>query len=393
MASQKVSPVKIAGINVLVLIGLLLTTNLLSFLILEIREHSKYLIQSIADGLPSISLAEYKNEFHNLSRWELPNYSDEFRAKQIFDDLKILKTEYRPYIGWSRLQAKLDTITINTEGDRIHTLPHHLPVDAPIVRFFGGSTVFGTGARDNDTTPAIFNRLNPYLRVLNHGEASFLSRQELARLINLYGQGKSADLVVFYDGLNDVGVLCREDTQITGHNRSEEISVRIKQSNSFLHALNGVFLKYTAQLVRYIKVRILGAPQQKYSCASDPTRAQNVARVLINNWKMARSLVIEQGGRFIAILQPVAYYGHPRTEHVFQHLEISALREDYETVYPIIIEMMEDYDYMHDLTSAFNGDSFIYIDYGHVSKLGNQIIAQKIDEIYHAARSAETRPQ
>src|SRR3546814_12149297 len=80
----------------------------------------------------------------------------------------------------------------------------------------------GTGAVNEDTSPARFECLRPRWRVYNHGETAYVSRQALAQLINLYSQGERSDLVVFYDGVNDVGALCRREIELPGTLRQKQ---------------------------------------------------------------------------------------------------------------------------------------------------------------------------
>ena len=63
--------------------------------------------------------------------------------------------------------------------------------------------MWGTGSPDEGTLAARFNALHPDLRVHNHGESGYVSRQNLARLQSLVNEGEAMDLVIFYDGYND----------------------------------------------------------------------------------------------------------------------------------------------------------------------------------------------
>src|SRR5690606_37153586 len=122
-----------------------------------------------------------------------------------------LSMYYRDFVGWDRRPFSGETITINYAGERILPGAQPGPDDAPAPRFFGGSTMWGTGAPDEGTIPALFGELRPGMRIHNHGETGFVLRQSLAELVNVYAEGGRADLLVFYDGVNDVGTLCRRE--------------------------------------------------------------------------------------------------------------------------------------------------------------------------------------
>ncbi|MCB0680345.1 MAG: hypothetical protein KDC32_05280, partial [Saprospiraceae bacterium] len=51
---------------------------------------------------------------------------------------------------------------------------------------------------------------SPDFRAVNHGETGFNSRQGLDKLLNLLVQGDTLDLVVFYDGVNDIYYSCQK---------------------------------------------------------------------------------------------------------------------------------------------------------------------------------------
>lgn len=75
------------------------------------------------------------------------------------------------------------------------------------VLVFGGSTVFAQEVPDQHTLPSYLQRLlnqqsGPRYRVENYGTPSMIARQQTERLLNTTLQ--PGDIVVFYDGVNDV---------------------------------------------------------------------------------------------------------------------------------------------------------------------------------------------
>ena len=81
------------------------------------------------------------------------------------------------------------------------------------VWFFGGSTLFGIGQRDEHTIPSEIARLAEAdgipIRVRNFGFPSYESWQEVGLLRRALQQRPAPDLVVFYHGANDYAALCR----------------------------------------------------------------------------------------------------------------------------------------------------------------------------------------
>ena len=115
---------------------------------------------------------------------------------------------------------------------------------------------------------------------------------------------------------------------------------------------------------------------ENYACSSDPRRAEEVARTLVETWQVASDLVTNRGGKFTAILQPVAFIGSAN----FEYLELAsatdtALSMQYETVYPLIRQYAADTNIEFvDLTSAYDNCNNCYIDYCHVGPQGHQIL-------------------
>jgi hypothetical protein len=118
---------------------------------------------------------------------------------------------WQPYIYWRRMPYRGKYINIAGNGRRYTVLPdvagpptaHRLPK----IFVFGGSTVWGTGARDSGTIPSriaaeMYQKGIP-VDVTNMGETGYVSTQELISLELELRKGNLPDLVVFYDGVND----------------------------------------------------------------------------------------------------------------------------------------------------------------------------------------------
>jgi hypothetical protein len=131
------------------------------------------------------------------------------------------------------------------------------------IRFFGGSTTWGSGVDDQNTIPAHFNALHPNYQVHNHGEAGFVSRQELARLVNLVNQNAPMDLVGFYDGCNDAHHMCRADLSLNGHREESKIRNKLKPRSQVVDSLSDPFgiTSIGSRLSSRIRSHLLSAKQ------------------------------------------------------------------------------------------------------------------------------------
>ena len=119
-----------------------------------------------------------------------------------------IRGRWEPY-AYSRMERLAGTyISVDSSGLRVTPLPH--VEDGPRVRvfFFGGSTMFGFADRNENTRPAVVARrlaeAGYQPDVVNYGQLGYVSSQELVSLLMELRAGNVPDVVVFWDGLNDM---------------------------------------------------------------------------------------------------------------------------------------------------------------------------------------------
>jgi len=346
------SYLKLGMINVFVLLALLWSLNFIASVYLD----GRYL---------------YKQVFVPISKKaSTPSLEDQDLARLIYREKKQLQTRYVPYMAWSRKPFSGKTTTINREGDRTHSPLTERPLQH--IRFFGGSTMWGSGVDDHNTIPAHFNALHQDYQAYNHGQSGFVSRQELARLVNLVNQKSPMEVIIFYDGCNDSLSLCAPDVSINGHREQAKMANKLEHHWQVADNLFGS--------IRVVIKKVAKKRERPISrCSTNPAYAPMVATTLVNNWKIAKTVAAMGGADFHAILQPVAPIGQPNIEY----LPKRGSRTDFHLVYPLVLEIKEreHLDWIHDLTDAFDVDEYIYIDSCHVNGRGNQIMAQKISKL------------
>ena len=310
-------------------------------------------------------------------RIALPNYPDKERARKILGEFNQLETRYVPFVEWRREEFHGETTTVGRDGNRVQPATTQDPVGT--VRFFGGSAMWGSGVADDETIPATFNRLQPDFRVVNHGESGFTSRQSVSELVNLANDGAPMDLVVFYDGNNDVGSFCQEEVGINSHTRAKKLARLVAPLSKVWNNLTGSLQELLSG--KGVQKWWAGPGPHPTLCHRDPAYARRVAEVMVNDWKIARAIAREGGADFVAILQPVASLGKPRTDHLSPP-EYSAEKEQ-NVVYPIVRKILAEQriDWAYDFTDVFDGDDYIYIDEAHVTPNGTRRVAERLNGI------------
>ena len=371
---------RLAAVNLAIFFALLIATNIVSGVLLKLSEnvtvrHQVHAILGVG-GTPLTSKAELPpyagNEAHARAVWKESERAHNY--------------EFAPFVEWRKRPFRGKYVTVSEAGDRVYDPGTDPPGGAPVVRFFGGSAVWGTGVDDSHTLPALYAREHRDYRVYNHGEGAYVSRQNLERLINLMTRGQRTDVAVFYEGFNDVLVLCEVHTTLNG--QDEEAPMRRILSDP--QPLSDIFFGHTLALVRKLR----GTSDEEFRCDSDPGHANRVAATVTNVWRLARRLQEVGCGRLIVVLQPVAPLGRPRVDYLGDENDADPL-EDYDryvrqlrTVYPkwqAAARRAENRSWLFDLTNAFDGDRPLFVDLVHVADAGNAMMAARMAPLVERA--------
>ncbi|HEY2104443.1 MAG TPA: SGNH/GDSL hydrolase family protein [Candidatus Binataceae bacterium] len=133
-------------------------------------------------------------------------------AAQYFKSLNRVHMRWYPYAYWKATPMSSPYLNIDADGNRVTWRKAH-PAGAaqrPVLRLFmlGGSTLWGTGVRDDHTLASLLARrfsANPDydVEVTNLGQIGYVTTQELLLLYQLLRRGQRPDLVLFYDGVNE----------------------------------------------------------------------------------------------------------------------------------------------------------------------------------------------
>lgn len=281
---------------------------------------------------------------------------------------------YRSHIGWRRGSLAGERINVGGPYLQRETRNEKVSGDAKAY-FFGGSTMWGEGSDDAGTIPSHFAALTG-IRSENFGETAYTSHQGLSLLIQLLQSGHRPDLVVFYDGVNEVMNKCRNELTAESHaleQRFEQVLRRSGIADSFSYYFGPILT-----VVQNIKREGTRAVQgEEHDCHRNPAKAEAIAQNLLRDWQFAKHLVEWHGGKFVGILQPVAYYSRTRLDHVSLSRN---WEQQYQAVYPLIREKLAQSGEFHDFTSALDIDERLYLDFCHLPPKGNRIVAAKIAE-------------
>ena len=117
------------------------------------------------------------------------------------------RVRWLPYSYWVVAPVDGQFIHVDERGMR-HTQTVADAPGLPSLVFFGGSTIWGEGARDAHTIPSqvsalLAERDQPAI-VRNYGQTGYVSAQDLALFQRQLAMGERPALAVFYQGFNDI---------------------------------------------------------------------------------------------------------------------------------------------------------------------------------------------
>jgi lysophospholipase L1-like esterase len=362
MRSQSI--LKIVLINLMVLIGLILSLLFLMSLAGDSFNFAKTFVPK-AD-----------------KRADLPAYKNHEKARRIYEDQRISNSEYVPFTEWRQPQYTSENLNIDENGYRQHTIGIANKPNSQTLGFFGGSTVWGTGVDDNGTLPAQFDAITDQFTVTNYGERGYTSLQNLIDLMKLMNQNKPPNTAIFFEGFNDVWVHCNEivSPSLNGHLEERHIQSALNRAEKKNYVFNNIIAP-----IMSLALEVIGGQEnaQSASCSNNPARAEAVAELIVRNMEMGHALVSSYEGKFYAFLQPHAYVGHPRIDHLGLDAPDRLIqRKQFDAVYPLVQEKIRnrEINWFFDISDAIDGDTYLLVDHAHVTDEGNRIIAEAIKQ-------------
>jgi len=300
-----------------------------------------------------------------------------------------------PYLLWRPAPTSSPGVNVDEQGVRKSWNPVFSPGQKHrTVYAFGGSTMWGAGAADEETIPShlsrALNERDGAYEVVNYGVGGYVLTQEMLKLVLLLRQGLRPDVVVFYDGANDVDIAYQagKTGSVYGF---EETRAKLMQRVGMAAVKEEPSVLLWKELFSRLKVvEILQRalfrqrPQRQF-----PNRAKdfdgqelkaltdNIAGEYILSYKMLQDLSRAYGFKFYMFWQPVSF-----TETVLDHGQKP--KNDWEEtnlikMHDLARARMKDlalanYAYIGDVLLGHSVP--VYMDYCHLNSEGNRMVAQ-----------------
>lgn len=332
-------------------------------------------------------------------RWQqqrtgLSYYAAQPWAEAYWQDHRRLQVQYAPYVIWRQRPYAGETITIDAQGYRATPGAICTP-DAYRVFVFGGSAVWGHGAPDWGTIPAYLQaelakeRDGPVC-VQNFGEQAFVSTQGVIELLRQLQGGGRPDLVMFYDGFNDIAATY-QNGRGGAHLNEARTGARFSQEHRFtgwLQTTNMYRLAWRTAVNTGL-VTDMGSPEP--ALADTAVLSEQLFQAYFTNYRMVAALAAEYGFAYHFFWQPLLDSGNkPLTAEEEQMVAAdSPWRDFYRQVYADIGERAAGYPCLHLLAHVFDGQTeLVWLDNVHVTPAANEQIAREMAHLVQAQTEA-----
>lgn len=301
-------------------------------------------------------------------------------ASDYFSELKAArKTRWQPWSYWRREAFSGRMINVDDQGIRKSWQP---PQPRYEVWMLGGSTVWGTGARDDHTLPSALARAlyeaGLAARVVNLGESGYVSGQDQARLLRRLEQMPAPDAVLFYGGANDVFAALQAGTAGLSQNEQHRAAdFRVTDGlDNWLAAAPAVL-----EGIGRLRARLLPVPHQQ---TRPEDLAAAVARHYAHRMEATQAVLSAHQVPQLVFWQPTVFSrATPRGDEsrivgasLAQHRDLQLASDR------AVRERMAGNPGFHDLSGILDEQSRPYfLDFCHLSEAGNAVIAAHMAEL------------
>jgi len=307
-------------------------------------------------------------------------WGDLYRA----ETARALKTRWEPLVHWRCKPFKGELINIDERGLR-RTLNNATTTPRLQVAMFGGSTLWGAGARDAHTIAselaALFAQEGIPAEITNFAESGYVQTQEMITLQRALQTGYRPDLAIFYNGVNDVYAAYQSGVagfpQNAANRRNELKPQRPKLGEALRAKLadSGIL-----RLILHLKFgnQPILAPDDRRPKDPRPLMLE-VLRIYRSNIAMIDAIAKEFGFQSVHFWQPVIYSKTPLSpaeKAIVQ--QDPQLKEVFELAYQLIAaDPLCQHERFINLSAVLNHvNRSVFYDFCHASESANRIIAQ-----------------
>jgi len=336
----------------------------------------------------------------NDPRLLLPAYQGQAWATEFLKESDVSgKMQYRELIGWGREEYHGKYINVDANGVRTTWNEKESKNDKKIF-MFGGSTMWGSGARDAYTIPSYVAKelaqSGNKVQVTNYGEGGYTFTQEVVKLTLLLREGNIPDLAVFYDGVNDVAASYESGKAGKPVNLPLiEAQVAISNWGKIKSGIRGIAKEQCATCRAIFNIVRIFSPKafeaftvgsSAYTEDQIKTLAQDTKNYYLTSINLLDKLSRIYGFRYVVFWQPNFFLEEKIREDKTLLLCLDPRIEDKKIalLHRFVNAMMSSNPQknFYNISSALSTREIDgYIDHAHLSESGNGLVAQEIGKI------------
>lgn len=300
---------------------------------------------------------------------------------------------WAPYVDYKIVNYHGEYVNIDENGHR-KTYNIYGPTDTGVVKifFYGGSTSWGWGARDEYTIPSylsrILNQSGIKVYVENHGTPAYVSTQDFINFLLDIRKSKP-DIAVFYQGINELFSAFFEGKAGT------VINAHIKRNN---RAATNFFIRFIKdlyktsgirKLVLIMEDRLFGIKRNQLAPGAldileNPLKRkkliEDVVNVYYKNLQWINAIAEREDIKVLFYWQPVLYTKETRTPYEDKYykgfpLSITFFEEGYSAVKNS--QKLKSAPNYKNISHIFRNDPrLLFFDSLHIFEEGNKDIAE-----------------
>lgn len=302
------------------------------------------------------------------------------------------RVRWEPYVHWQRMPfaGPQGHVNVDSAGFRRTIQPAAVVGSPRKVFFFGGSTMWGSWQRDSFTIPSLIaSDLAAHgitdVEVRNFGEAGYVFTQEVIRLMLELRRGERPEVVVFYDGINDVTAQSMNRRCGLPHN---EANRRTEFAMGRLASRRGRTEFYDARVA--LRERLLVPKPAPMPDSAISALARDMVGCYAATAQIVEALAQAYGFEVLYFWQPtIGASEKPLTRFEQYELDPEWDASKFPLARPIERASMRYVDgamapiagpRFHNLGALFTGDTAtIWMDYvGHISEAANRRVADRV---------------
>jgi hypothetical protein len=335
-------------------------------------------------------------------REKVSYYASQDWAERFWYEFRLSsKQRFYPFVGWRRAPFKGKTIEVDQNGIRV-TPGANCSAKSFKVFTFGASEMWGTGSPNWATIPAHLQNGLEKLRqgpvcVTNFAESGYVSLQHTIMLLMQLRAGNVPDVVVVYTIADNVYAAYQTGRVGTLENNDQIAAlfeVR-RQPDTFVDRLRSTYsYRLIDKLVGKLTIANPHAntiPSKLITYESMGIDAATLTDLLVQeyfeNYKIISALSREYGFKYFFFLPPeITLTNKPLTseEQEMKRRKESepALFKLSDAVYQTIEREASKYQNVYSMIHVLDSyDSLMFIDDGHVTPIGNGLIAERMLDV------------